>query len=82
MNKQDIINKLNKAQSKYDAEIKFVESLIVDKVKFDFAIICQPSDGFCILDIKDNFLAPLKVCLNHIHEHGYLTFEDFKRFAI
>ncbi len=68
---------LNKAESKYNDAIGEIEKQLDDKIKFEFSIIYQSSDGFCILDNNLGFLAPINDCLDIIKSKGILTYEDF-----
>ena len=73
---------LNKAESKYRNAVGEIEKQLIGKIKFEFSIQYQPSDGFCILDINHNFLAPIDDCLSIIKDKGILTYEDFKQWCI
>lgn len=70
------LNRLIKAESKYKSAIGNLESALVDKIKFDFSVENQQSDGFCILNIGTANLALLASCIVHIEQHGKLSVED------
>ena len=78
MNNKQIMNKLSKAQSKYQSAVGDIEVELIDKILFDFTVIYQDSDGWCILNAYTADLAPVQSCLNIIKNKGFLSVEDFK----
>lgn len=78
MNNKQIMSKLIKAQGKYEGAVGDIEVELIDKILFDFTVIYQDSDGWCILNAYTADLAPVKSCLDIIKKKGVLSVEDFK----
>jgi hypothetical protein len=79
-----LMNKLHNAQSKYDNVIGSVEYEINDKVKFEFNILHQESDGWVMLaEIDgDSRNAGLYGLLEVIKKKGVLTEDDYMKHSI
>ena len=65
------------AKYKYDAAIAKIENTLRNKVKFEFAVLFQQSDGFVILHTEETRNAPLSACLDIIKGKGELTYKDY-----
>lgn len=76
------IKYLNKAIDKYQSSVGKIEREIAPYIDFEFSIIYHDSDGFCLLEVNNHFLAPLEICLIFIQKNKKLTFEDFRKFCI
>ena len=79
-----LINKLHNAKSKYDDVIGSVESEINDKVKFEYNILYQESDGWVMLaEIDgDSKNAGLYGLLEVIKKKGVLNEDDYLKHSI
>jgi len=79
-----LMNKLRNAQSKYNSVIGSVEAEIADKVKFDFNILYQESDGWVMVaEIDgDSKNAGLDFLLEIIKQKGVLIEDDYLKHSI
>lgn len=78
MNNKQILKDLNKAQLEYMSIVGEIEGSLIDKINFDFTILYQDSDGWCVLNTYTADLAPISSCLKIIENKGVLSVEDFK----
>lgn len=73
---------LIEAKQKYDAEIKLIEQKLRPRIRFDFFIMYQPSDGFVIVDIEGYHNAPLSQCVAIINRKRQLTYKNYLHIRI
>lgn len=79
---KNIIEKLNKAQIKYELLKSDIEKYLSDKILFDFFLEWQPSDGWTIVATEHANVAPLKSCLQVIEKEKYLNYDQFCKLTI
>ena len=82
MNNKQILKKLHKTQCNYESSVTDVEKTIFGKVGFEFKIIYQDSDGWCLLNSETSDLAPFDSCLSIIEDVGFLSENSFKQLCI
>ncbi len=75
---------LNAALNKYQSTIHKIERQLKSQIAFDFSIVYQESDGFCILNNNEDGMraASISDCLDIIKRDGFLTVERFNEVTI
>ena len=77
-NFQVIKRRLNDKQHELEKEIKTAEKYLKSKIEFDFHIVYQSGDGFCIgSPLNGGSVALISHCLDVINEKGKLTKSDY-----
>lgn len=71
------LKKIITAKKNLDKVIYDVELSLADKIKFEFTIFDQSSDGIMLLDRQTSNNAMLKDCLQVIEKKGILTIKDY-----
>lgn len=77
-----ILERLERAQSRYEAAFENAEERLEGKVLFSFYISYVHSDGLVLGNTDNAMVAPLDLCLEMISEKTLLTPEDHKDICI
>ena len=81
-NSNKTFKQLIRTRERHQNLITKLEFELKNKIEFDFAIVFQPSDDHCILNVNNSDLAPLNLCLHLIDTKGFLSLDDFNRLGI
>jgi hypothetical protein len=79
---KSLVDKMNRAHSNYLSKLGAVESMLSDKIDFDFSIDYIPGDGFVVLDYDASNVASLSTCIEIIKKKGILTKDDHKQICV
>ncbi len=67
------LNRLYKSNNQFIGATGTVESILADKIEFEFYIRDMPGDGFVILNVETASVAPLSWCISEIEKKGFLS---------